>query len=66
VLAYGIEGFSCPSGFSAYGDFSAAVEAALRRVPGSDVLVNAHFYTQQYRPARICMLVIGDAARLEQ
>lgn len=64
VIAYRVEGWSCPSGFGSYGAYSAAVESALRRVPEADVLVNAHFYAQDHWPGRVCTRVVGDAARL--
>ena len=64
VIAYRVEGWSCPSGFGSYGAYSAAVESALRRVPEADVLVNVQFYAQDHWPGRVCTRVVGDAARL--
>lgn len=65
ILASAVEGRSCPGGMGAYGDYSTAVEDALRRVPGADVLVNARFYSQEYLWGRICVRVEGDAGRLK-
>ncbi len=64
ILAHGIMSEHCYRGRRGAGAYDTAVANALRRVPGSDALVNVRLQSQTHGLlGQVCVRVTGDAGR---
>lgn len=65
ILKKDVKGDDCSSIMPFYyGSYSAAINNALQKVEGSNVLVNAQFSRREMPLFRICVTVEGDAGKL--
>jgi hypothetical protein len=63
-LVHDIGGHDCPEEHWGIGDYGAAVESALQRVPDADALINVRFFRVEKYSGHVCVFVVGDAVRL--
>jgi hypothetical protein len=64
VIKKGVRGEYCSGFIGFYGSYSAAVDDALQKVDGANVLIKAKFSRKEMPIFRICVMVEGDAAKL--
>ena len=65
VLAYDIGGSDCPRQRWEGPDLGRAIDNALRKVPGANVLLDVTLYQKAVEIGKICVRVVGNAAVLE-
>ncbi len=64
ILERNVEGSDCPWVPFALGDFARAMDRALGKVPGGNVMTDVSFYTSSRPFAGLCVTVRGDVGSM--
>jgi hypothetical protein len=64
ILATNMEGSDCSWAPFVHGNYSIAMDRALAKVPGGNVMTNVSFFVTEYPIAGFCVTVRGDVGSM--